>query len=71
MPGIPPCGSSSSSGGQLVHGNSQVPQLLVLGIVGYLTSGESYCSVSVQVFGIWSRNEKLGFPQRLDRLILL
>ena len=30
--------------------NTQVPQLLVLGIVGYLISGESYCLVSAQVF---------------------
>ena len=42
--------ASSSSGRQLVHGNTQVPQLLVLGIVGYLFSQESYCFVSAQVF---------------------
>ena len=42
--------ASLSSGGQLVHGNTQVPQLLVLGIVGYLFSRESYCYVSAQVF---------------------
>ena len=35
--------SSSSSGRQLVHGNTQVPQLPVLGIVCYHFSQESYC----------------------------
>ena len=34
-----------------MHGNTQVPQLLVLGIVGYLFSQESYCYVSAQVIG--------------------
>ena len=41
---------SSSSGRQLVHGNTQVPQLLVLGIVGYPIGKESSCSVSARVF---------------------
>ena len=42
--------SLSSSGGQRVPGNTQVPQLTVLGIVGYFFSRESYCS-GILIFG--------------------
>jgi len=41
---------SSTSGGQLVHGNTQLPQVLVLATIGYHIGRESSCSVSSLVF---------------------
>ena len=44
--------SSSSSGQQPVWGNTQVQQLLVLGIAGYLFSWELFCQCSgILIFG--------------------
>ena len=60
--------SSLSSGWQLVHGNTQVPQLLALAI----SSVENLTVLSVlRYFDILLRYVRTGFPWRLDRLILL
>ena len=57
--------SYSSSDEQLVHSNTQVPQLLVLGIVGY------YCFVGAKVFRYLAEICEARIFSRLDRLIWL